>query len=516
MRRARELWNFTGYVTSDSDAVGDIWRSHHYKATAAAASCVAVSEGGCDIDSGNTYNDGLMEGVAQNLCDISSVDQALFNTFRVRFELGLFDPIEDQPLWKLGEQDIGTDAAKALNLEIAASSLVLLQNEGGVLPFKKGSRIAVIGPHGNATEEMIQTDTGKVCPHDQAVHNHDFHFDCVRSPAEWLSKINGLPVTYAPGCHLIHNSTAGFGEAVEAAKDAEYVVMGLGITQRGELWDPTHDRHVQDYFNSFVEREAHDRESIDLPEVQKALAREVIALGKPTVVFLLHGGMVGLEEFVGKPNVAIIEAFYPGMEGGRALAQSVFGDTNHWGKLPYTVYSKDWTRQNSMLEHDIVRGKRTYRYGPTDVVAPFGRGLSLASFKLTGLKAGTLSAATGSDTFMSISLTVSNAGTGETSGGMTGDEVVMAYMEPQGISLATHPVKSLFDFTRVKDLQPGHSAQVSFSFTSKNFLIPNDAGDLVSSPGLYTLAFENGAGERLEAQLRLTGQEVVVEKFPAL
>ena len=76
MRAARQQWNFTGYVTSDSDAVGDIYRSHHYKGTAAAASCVAVSEGGCDIDSGNTFNEGLMEGVSQGLCNVSSVDKA--------------------------------------------------------------------------------------------------------------------------------------------------------------------------------------------------------------------------------------------------------------------------------------------------------------------------------------------------------------------------------------------------------------------------------------------------------
>lgn len=91
-----QAWNFTGYVTSDSDAVGDIWASHHYKPTAAAASCAAVAEGGCDIDSGNTFNDGLMDGVKQGLCPMAAVDQRLANTFRIRMELGLFDPIEDQ------------------------------------------------------------------------------------------------------------------------------------------------------------------------------------------------------------------------------------------------------------------------------------------------------------------------------------------------------------------------------------------------------------------------------------
>ena len=91
MKAAREAWNFTGYVTSDSDAVGDAWSSHHYVKSAAEASCLAVRDGGCDVDSGNTYYDSLLQGVAAGNCSMDDVDRALFNTMRVRFDLGLFD-----------------------------------------------------------------------------------------------------------------------------------------------------------------------------------------------------------------------------------------------------------------------------------------------------------------------------------------------------------------------------------------------------------------------------------------
>lgn len=127
MKAARDAWGFGGYVTSDSDSVADAWNQHHFVSTAAQATCLALKDGGCDIDSGNTYYDSLADGLAQGLCSMTDVDRALFNSFRVRFELGLFDPTDDQPLWRLGEQDIGTAASKALNLRAALESLVLLQ-----------------------------------------------------------------------------------------------------------------------------------------------------------------------------------------------------------------------------------------------------------------------------------------------------------------------------------------------------------------------------------------------------
>ena len=102
LKAARESWNFTGFVTSDSDSVADAWDQHHYVKTAAEASCRAVKDGGCDIDSGNTYYDNLGAGVKAGHCSQADVDRAVANTLRVRFDLGLFDPIEDQPLWKLG------------------------------------------------------------------------------------------------------------------------------------------------------------------------------------------------------------------------------------------------------------------------------------------------------------------------------------------------------------------------------------------------------------------------------
>lgn len=507
MKAARAAWGFDGYVTSDSDAVSDAWRRHHYVKSAAEASCLALKHGQCDIDSGNTYYDHLLEGVKAGHCSMEDINRALFNTLRLRFELGLFDPIKDQPYWMLGQGDIGTDEAKELNLIAALESLVLISNPG-ILPLKAGQRLAVLGPHGNASMDLIQVDTGVVCPPSPSAHAGEWQaeaadagqFYCVRTPYQAIQETNGKngTTTYVRGCDLSDELPGGFQQALAAAKLADVVILGLGISER-ETLDP-----------KFMEREAHDRDRIDLPPVQQQLANYIIALGKPTVIFLLNGGMVAVEDFMNKKNVALIEAFYPGMEGANALAQSIFGIANRWGRMPYTVYHSNWTKHNSMLDHDVTH-QRTYRYG-ADAVVPFGFGLSLSTFRLAFASAPTatlpLAYGSGGAVLETVEVEIRNLGP------LVGDEVVMAYFHPKKVGLTMYPTKSLFDFQRVKNLQPAARITISFTITENSILLATPGGDLVRAPGDYVLTFENGAGEILSKDLTIHGEQVVVEPFP--
>lgn len=500
MRAARATWNFTGYVTSDSDAVEDAWDQHHTFATAAEASCAAVRDGQCDIDSGNTYYNSLLDGVAAGHCAMEDVDRALFNTFRVRFELGLFDPIDTQRYWKFGEKDINTKEDQELNLKAAEASLVLVHNSD-VLPLTPGRKLAVIGPHGNATMDLVQCDTGAVCLDgaNDAWKNHPelSAFNCVESPMAALQSINqaaGGSTTYTQGCDLFGNSTDGIADALAAAKAADVVVLGLGISERTG--------------GPYMEAESHDRDIIDLPPVQKQLAKALLALGKPTVVFLLNAGMVAVEELLAAEmsNLAIIEAFYPGTTGAKALANSIYGVSNRWGKMPYTIYPANWTEQNSMLDHDVTH-KRTYRYG-AEAVVPFGRGLSLTKFTLDFGSTPSSKASTSDVSKQRYKIKVTNAGS------MKGDEVVMAYFHPKEVDLKQFPQKSLFDFQRVSDLEPGSSVVVSFALSAESLVLATQDGDLVRAPGKYVLSFENGAGEVLTADLELSGEQQLIEAFP--
>ena len=160
LKSARELWTgkkpWGGYITSDSDSVSDAFNTHHYAKDGAHASCMAVKDGGDDVDSGNTYFSHLLEGVQAGYCSMADVDAAVANTLKVRFELGLFDDPSKQPLAQLGAKDVGTNASSRLNLRATAESLVLLKNANSRLPLSVGKNIAVVGPHANASRFLLQ------------------------------------------------------------------------------------------------------------------------------------------------------------------------------------------------------------------------------------------------------------------------------------------------------------------------------------------------------------------------
>jgi beta-glucosidase-like glycosyl hydrolase len=521
-KAARDAWGFDGYVTSDSDSVADAWQSHKFVETGEEAACQAVSLGGCDVDSGNTFYDYLLHGVNESLCSMSDVDERLFNTFKVRFRLGLFDPKHARsPYSKYGAEEIGTPASVALNLRAAEESLVLLQrSESQILPLKsddKGRTIAVIGPHGNANRAMIQVDTGKICP--------DGLFDCVESPFQAIQRMNaGGSTTYSEGCGVIEGNSSGIATAVETAKNADVVVLAVGITSCGNWWKLAPDDLRHCHFNQtdgsrYLEAEGHDRDTIDIPPIQINLIEEILALGKPTVVVLFHGGQISLEKFIGVEHVTLIDAFYPGAMGAQAIANSMFGVANRWGKLPYTVYSTNWTANHNMLEHEMSKDRRTYRYMDSEdmqyMVLPFGHGMSLTEFTLTSEMDGKTSTLStdGSSSALSVDVQIHNAGAL-----MKGDNVVQAYLMPTSVpTLKVYPVKALFDFQRIRDVAPGESTSVKFAVDVKNLAMVTESGDRVCEPGIYDIVFSTGGTtDEIVVHLILEGSRFVLEKFPVV
>jgi hypothetical protein len=279
------------------------------------------------------------------------------------------------------------------------------------------------------------------------------------------------------------------------------VIMGLGITE----WESTADTQP------FLEHESHDRDSIDLPEVQQKLATAILALNKPTAAFFLNGGSVTYPADV-MAKAAVVDAFYPGMEGSRALAASIFGDENRWGRMPYTVYHSDWVNHNSMLDNDVTHG-RTYRYGASaDAVVPFGAGLSYTTFTLEiaspHIETYTLKT-DGSSGNLTIAVTATNTGK------VAGDVVVQAYLIPVSVpSLSLHPIKTLVDFDRLDAIPAGGSAQATFTLSTGSLLLVAESGDRVSAPGLYSLSFEDGSGQVVVHNLSLVGESVIMDPFP--
>ncbi len=250
MRNVRKQAGFRGYVTSDSDSVNDactctgkpqypwepVYRGHCYPggsaATAADATALALMDGQCDINSGDTYSQNIERAIQQRTKGLTmdDVDRALFNSLKQRFDLGLFDPKEAYE-WPTRD-DIGTDESLELTLRAAQESLVLLRNDAQLLPLRVGSKIAVLGPHANARDVMF--DAGRnnnavpVCA--------DGTSNCIVTPFAAISQLNtGGSTSTAPGCDLFlpANSSHDLAAALELAHDADYIVRPLLTLSRG-------------------------------------------------------------------------------------------------------------------------------------------------------------------------------------------------------------------------------------------------------------------------------------------
>jgi len=479
----RGTLGFDGYITSDSGAVEAISDRHHYTSSRCEAARLAILAG-TDVNSGASYEKCLEELVESNQLEETVVDDALRHTLKLRFELGLFDPIANQPYWNVAPSEVNSDEAKQLSLDLARKSIVLLQNNRSVLPLSKGLKLAVLGPHAKSKRGLLGNYLGQMC------HGGYNEVGCVQTPMEAISAANGASnTTFALGCNITGTSTTGFDEAVAAAQEADAVVLFLGI-------------------DTTVEEEVRDRTSIQLPTLQLELLKRVRAAGKPTIVVLINGGILGAEEIVTQTD-ALVEAFYPGFFGAQAMADILFGDTNPGGKLPVTMYHSDYVDTVDMTSMNMTSFPgRSYRYFKGQPVFPFGWGLSYTTFSLLADAATNTNTIVSATTNTTISVVLSNNCT------VSGDEVVFAFFRPLRTSAtgsATVLNEQLFDYQRVS-LQPSKSARLSFVIDRSTLALVDDLGNLVSFPGLYEVVITNGVEERQTFHVEVRGDQEVLRE----
>lgn len=477
----RDTWGFDGYITSDSGAITDIYAEHKYKNSTEVQAVAFAVQSGCDVDSGPDYDSALAQAVKTGLIQEKAVDLLLERTFRLKFELGLFDPMEGQPYWNYRVNDtVDTPENFALAREAVRAGMVLLQNNNQVLPFKKGLKLGVIGPHAQAQAALTGNYLGQQCADAYG------SFDCIQTPADALQKANkGGSVQVAQGCGVADNSTAGFAQAVQVAQGSDAILLLMGLD------------------TSAVEKEGHDRTSIDLPGVQLQLIQAVVkaAGSKPVALVLLNGGAVALDWVKANVN-GIVEAFYPGKWGAEAIADVVFGDYNPGGKMPYTTYSSNYVNQIAFEDMNMTTGVgRTYRYFTGTPLWPFGFGMSYTSFTLSLDQTSTQSA---------VVIKVTNTGKRD------GDEVVQVYFSPVKVSLtnpATLPRSQLVDFERAH-LAAGSSTLLAFEIADESVALVDGKGNLVVAPGTYQFIFTNGVDQKVTLPYTVSGAERVLEPFP--
>jgi len=404
----------------------------------------------------------------------SAVDAALRNALGIRFRLGLFDPIEDQPYWKVPPSVVESDDHVAKAVDATAQGLVLLENRDKLLPISPGKKVAVVGPHATDSTVMLGNYLGQICP-DSNPHCVLSFFDAIN---ETVIAAGGS-ANWSHGCTVHGNSTEGFADTVALAKDADIVIYIGGL-------------------DGSIEGEGHDRIDVGLPPIQLQLLKELMAVNKNMVVCLMHGGMVGLES-ISSDVTALVSMGYPGRYAAASLAATLFGQTDHaWGKTTVTWYKSTITSDLDMVDFSMSKAPgRTYRYYTGEPVYPFGYGLGYTTFDVT---ADAASVSVSGGAAKNVTITVHNTGV------VSGDEVILAYFTAEdGVIPSQEPAvriqKQLFDFARVH-AKAGETATAVFEVSAESVTLHKEAGDSTAWPGKYSLVFTNGVSA--SAQVSLT------------
>jgi len=472
----RNQWEFEGYVVSDCGAVGDIHGRgrHEYVETPEEAAALAV-KAGCNLCCGGDYN-ALVMAVQKGLVGETDIDEALYYTLWTRFKLGMFDPAEKVPYTKYTIKDNDTPEHGRVALEVARQSLVLLKNEG-ILPLdrSKYKRIAVIGPNGDC-KSMLEGNYHGSASHPVSI-------------LDGIKQVAGpnIEVTFALGSpNTTNRRTAAWSqqdnttnrpldelkaEALEHAEKADLIIYVGGLTPAQE-------------------GEGFDRDSIELPEVQEELIQALHASGKPMVMINCSGSAIALL-WESENLPAILQVWYPGQEGGRAVAEVLFGDVNPSGHLPLTFY-----RATSDLPDfkDYSMKNRTYRYFSGKPLYAFGHGLSYTKFDYKSGKLKPKKIA--SNGTVKVTFTVKNSGKRD------GDDVAQVYYRHVN-SVVPQPKLALCGFTRVH-LKSGESTEVTVEIPAARLRYwDTEKKQYVVEPGKYEILV-GAASDDIQLKLPMT------------
>lgn len=439
-------WGFRGYTFADYGAIQMLQSFHRTAGDLQEAGRQAVMAG-LDLEAPAIacYGDRLRTLVEDGVVPMARIDDAVSRILRVKFLAGLFerDFVDDyEPT-----NAVNCPANVELALEAARESIILLKNEGGVLPLSTTMRtIAVIGPN---------ADTAQLG--DYSVEKRE-----AVTPLQgiWHAVSPQTAVHFAPGCGLHEHSEEGIPEAVAAAECSEVAIVVVGGCSKvtcGVGWGAEETAGVAPTCG-----EGFDRTDLNLPGIQQQLVEAVVGTGTPTVVVLTHGRPYSIE-WISQHAAAIVDAWYPGEQGGRALADVLFGHVNPSGRLPVTVprsvghVPAYYNRKPSAGGYYRCPGApdrpgRDYVFSTPEPLFPFGFGLSYTSFEYSDFAVEPRVIA--SDGAVTVRLRVSNTGD------RGGHEVVQLYLSDL-VSSVTTPVRSLRGFRKLY-LGPGESQDVEF------------------------------------------------------
>ena len=417
----RNEWGFNGYVVSDCGGPELLVTNHKYARNKTEAAKMSL-DAGLDLECGeDTFTTFLLDAFKKQMVTETQIDSAAVRVLRARFKLGVYDDPKHVPYNKISPSMVGCKAHQELALETAKQSIVLLKNEKDFLPLNRRliKSIAIVGINAGVREFG------------------DYSGVPLNIPVSILDGIKNkvgpkVKISYLPWVNHEGTQTDIYAKEKKAARESDYVIAVLGI-------------------NKSIEREGQDKKDLNLPADQEAFIKELFKANPKTIVVLVTGSPLSIN-WIDSNIPAIVNAWYPGEQGGTAVADVLFGDYNPAGRLPLTFY-KSVDDLLPFDDYEISKG-RTYLYIDKKPLYPFGFGLSYTKFDYSDMHIG--KSAYASNDSVELTVTVKN------SGKYNGEEVVQLYAHQEKADYK-QPVKQLVAFKRVP-IKKGETTTVKLKF----------------------------------------------------
>ncbi len=441
----RKEWGFKGYVVSDCWALDDIFRYHRYLKTPEEAAAIAIKNG-VNVECGNTYQT-LQTALDKKLISATDIDNALRNNLQVLFKLGWFNQFGKGRYDQIAPGNIDLPAHRALAKEIAIKSMVLLSNKNNTLPLSPNLKnILITGPNADATDVLLANYNGSS---DNLVTIQEGITHAV-SPS--------TVIIYNKGCELTDTSKRQIHWMINQA-DAVIAVLGLSPLLEGENGDAN------------LSEAGGDKKDIHFPLAQLNYLKALrTSTKKPIIVVLMTGSAIELKEVEGLAD-AILLAWYPGEEGGNAVADILFGKANPAGRLPISFYTAD--EKLPAFDNYAMQG-RTYRYAQDNISYPFGFGLSYTKFEYSQM------AIVKKNNTYQVSCNIRNTGQRD------GEELLQLYIRHEQAGMG-EPIRQLKNFKRIM-LRKGEQKKLVLRIEKEDFQYWDEQRDgWLIYPGKYTI-----------------------------
>jgi beta-glucosidase len=461
----RQEWGFKGFTVSDLGSISGLAESHQVAADAKGAAALAINAG-LDADlSGYGYGKALLDAVKSGQVNQSTLDTAVSRILQLKFEMGLFDKPYVDP--QQSKQQVRSAAHINMAAKVASESVILLKNEKGLLPLKKDlKRIAVIGPNADN------------------MYNQLGDYTAPQDPANIITVLKGLQnklsstvkIDYVKGCAIRDTLSDEIAKAVAAARQADVAIVVLGGSSARDFKTEYLNTGAAQVTNNVVSDmesgEGFDRSTLDLMGKQLTLLQEVAKTGTPVVLVLIEGRPLNIN-WAAENLPAIINAWYPGQQGGTAIADVLFGDYNPAGRLPVSVPRS--VGQLPVYYNYKKPDPHNYIETSAKPLYPFGYGLSYSKFEYSSLS---ITPQAEKNSFK-VQFTVKNVSN------RAGDEVVQLYLRDE-VSTVVTPNKQLKKFSRIH-FNASEQRVIEFTLNDEDLQLLNAATQWITEPGNFTL-----------------------------